>query len=393
MIHRYLESYIRSDLKKKMVFISGPRQVGKTTLARQIGERFFNDQYEYLNWDFAEDRNKLLSGIWQAQRDLFILDEIHKYKNWKGYLKGVFDKFKERFSVLVTGSARLDIYRKGGDSLLGRYRSYRLHPLSVAEIDAPAGDRGKTFTPFKELQFPSGGGDSFQTLLKYGGFPEVFIKQEERTLRLWHNERADRLVKDDIRDVELVRDLSSLQVLIRLLPGKVGSLFSLNALREDLMAAHKSVALWVEILERFYYHFRIYPYQSTLVKSLRKEPKLYLWDWSEIEDPSIRFENMVAGHLLKFCHFLEDVHGFKAQLNFVRDKEQREVDFLVCVDGKPWFCIEAKYTSQEVPSSLKYFSTRLKVPFVYLVVQKSKVDVFKDSVRILSADKFLRGLV
>ncbi len=393
MLRRYLENYIRNDLKEKMVFISGPRQVGKTTLARQTGERFFKDRYEYLNWDFAEDRKKILAGIWEAKGDLFILDEIHKYKKWKGYLKGVFDKFSERFSILVTGSARLDIYRKGGDSLLGRYRSYRLHPLSVAEIDTPAANAGKNFSPFRELQFPKSKGGSFEPLFKYGGFPEVFIKQSERSLRLWHNERANRLIKDDIRDVELVRDLSSLQILVRLMPGKVGSLFSLNALREDLMAAHKSVALWVEILERFYYHFRIYPYQSTVVKSLRKEPKLYLWDWSEVEDPSARFENMVAGHLLKFCHFLEDVHGFKAELNYLRDKEQREVDFLVSVNRKPWFCVETKYTNQDIPSSLKYFSSRLKIPCAFLVVQKPGIDVLRDPARVMSADKFLGGLV
>ena len=151
MLRRYLENYIRNDLKEKMVFISGPRQVGKTTLARQTGERFFQDRYEYLNWDFAEDRKKILAGIWEADGDLFILDEIHKYKKWKGYLKGVFDKFAERFSILVTGSARLDIYRKGGDSLLGRYRSYRLHPLSVAEIDTPDASAGKIFSPFREF--------------------------------------------------------------------------------------------------------------------------------------------------------------------------------------------------------------------------------------------------
>lgn len=390
MINRNLEKYILEDLKEKMVFISGPRQVGKTTLARHLAERFYKHSYEYLNWDFAEDRQKILKGIWQAERNFFILDEIHKFKQWKNYLKGVFDKYQDRFAVLVTGSARLDIYRKGGDSLLGRYRSYRLHPLSIAEIE---GGVLESITPFKDLEFKNSRSSSFEALFKYGGFPEVFVKQDERILRLWHNERVDRLIKDDIRDVELIRDLSSLQVLVRLLPTKVGSLFSLNALREDLLAAHKSVALWVEILERFYYHFRIYPLHSTLIKSLRKEPKLYLWDWSEIQEPSIRFENMVAGHLLKFCHFLEDVHGFKAQLNYLRDREQREVDFVVSIAGKPWFCVEVKYSGREVPASLKYFSSKLKIPQTFLLIQNSGMDVIKDDVRIMSADKFLGGLV
>lgn len=285
----------------------------------------------------------------------------------------------------------MDLYRKGGDSLLGRYRSYRLHPLSVAEIE---GTVSESLIPFKELNFTESKlSTSFETLFTYGGFPEVFLKQDQRALRLWHNERLDRLIKEDIRDIELIHDLSSLQVLVQLLSNKVGSLFSINTLREDLLAAHKSVALWVNILERFYYHFRIYPLQSTLIKSLRKEPKLYLWDWSEIEDPAVRFENMVAVHLLKFCHFLQDVHGFKAELNYLRDKEQREVDFLVSVKGKPWFCIETKFSRQDIPSSLKYFATRLKIPYTFLVIQNSKVDVIKDDIRIISADKFLRGLV
>ena len=390
MIVRTLEPYIQEDLKGKMVFLSGPRQVGKTTLACNLGKRFYKDSYEYLNWDFVEDRRKIISGIWQAERDLFILDEIHKYKRWKNYLKGVFDKYKDRFSILVTGSARMDLYRKGGDSLLGRYRSYRLHPLSVAEIE---GTVPESLVPFKELNFTEPKSSAFEALLTYGGFPEVFLKQDQRSLRLWHNERVDRLVKEDIRDVELIRDLSSLQVLVQLLPTKVGSLFSINTLREDLLAAHKSVALWVDILERFYYHFRIYPLQSTLIQSLRKEPKLYLWDWSEIEDAAARFENIIAVHLLKFCHFLQDVHGFKAELNYLRDKEQREADFLVSVRGKPWFCVEAKYSHQDVPSSLKYFAAKLKIPYVFLVIQNSKVDVIKDHIRIISADKFLRGLV
>lgn len=391
-IKRYLTEFILEDLKEKMVFISGPRQVGKTTLVQKIGEDTFVNKYIYLNWDNRKDRKAILEGIFQADKELFIFDEIHKYKRWKNYLKGEYDKYKKSFRFLVTGSARLDIYRRGGDSLLGRYRSYRLHPLSLAELL----DKEKEFTPFEKLNFRNSDKESrklFSQLLKFGGFPEVFIKQSERSLRRWHNERIDRLVKEDIRDIENLRDLSALQVLMELLPDKVGALFSLNSLREDLGVTHKTVSLWVDILERFYYHFRIYPYQSKRIRSLKKEPKLYLWDWSEVRDTASKLENMIALHLLKFCHFLYDTQGYKANLHYLRDAEKREVDFLVTIENKPWFCVEVKSSFKSIPSSLKYFAQKLKIPFVYEMVKEENIDYIKDNVRIISADKFLTAFV
>lgn len=392
MIKRYIEKRILDDLQDKMVFICGPRQVGKTTLSKQIGHKFFPDKYHYLNWDDREDRKYIIGGLLPGGKDLLIFDEIHKYRNWKNYLKGEYDKYKDKFKVLVTGSARLDIYRKGGDSLLGRYHSYRLHPLSLSELSS----QKVSFKPFSELVFAENSvknKELFFKLLKFGGFPEIFLKQEEKGLRRWHNERAERLIKEDIRDTQNIRDISSLQVLIELLPQKVGSLFSLNSLREDLGVTHKTVSLWVDIFERFYYHFRVYPFQSKLIKSLRKEPKLYLWDWSEVADDDARFENTIASHLLKFCHFLFDAEGYKAQLYYLRDKEQREVDFLVTIDNKPWFCLEVKNSFKDIPSSLMHFSRALKIPFAYEVVKEEGVDLIKGNIRILSASKFLSALV
>lgn len=392
MIKRYLEKHILEDIKDKMVFISGPRQIGKTTLANQIAEGFFAENFVYLNWDNRQDRKTILSGIFPAGKKLFIFDKIHKYKNWKNYLKGEYDKHKGKFNIIVTGSAQLDVYRKSGDSLLGRYHSYRLHPLSLQELSG----RKSLHIPFKELIFSDSGKgqrEPFDALFKFGGFPEIFTKQSEKTLRRWHNERADRLIKEDIRDIENLRDLSALQVLVELLPDKVGSLFSLNSLREDLNVTHKTISLWVDILERFYYHFRIYPFKSSLIKSLMKEPKVYLWDWSEIKDEDIRFENMVASHLLKFCNFLSDAEGYKAQVYYLRDKEQREVDFLVTVENRPWFCVETKSSFKNIPSPLRYFSLKLKIPFAYEVVKQENIDLRKDHIRIISADKFLNALV
>ncbi|MDO8579859.1 MAG: AAA family ATPase, partial [Candidatus Omnitrophota bacterium] len=261
MIERYLEKNIKEDLKEKMVFISGPRQVGKTTMAINLAKEIYPTSYSYLNWDYAGDREQMINGLWRADKKLFILDEIHKYRKWKNYLKGEYDKHKESFNILVTGSARLDIYRKGGDSLQGRYHTFRLHPFSVAEL---AGNKNKGFIPLKELTFDTAPYQVFENLYKFGGFPEQLNKQNERELRRWHLERVDRLIKEDIRDVESIRDLSAMQVLVQLLPKRVGSLFSLNSLREDLQVAHKTMAAWIEILEKFYYHFRIYPFKNKL---------------------------------------------------------------------------------------------------------------------------------
>lgn len=392
MIKRYLEKCVLDDLKEKMVFIGGPRQVGKTTFSKEIGERYFSDHFLYLNWDNRVDRQMILKGVYEADKNMLVFDEIHKYKNWKNYIKGEYDKYRDKFKIIVAGSSRMDIFRKGGDSLLGRYHYYRLHPFSLREI---YGEVNKII-PMKELQFVRPDKDCkelFNSLLKFGGFPEVFLKHNDKTLRRWHNDRVDRLIREDIRDIENVRDLSGLQIAVELIPDKVGSLFSINSLCQDLGVTHKTVSLWVDILERFYYHFRIYSYQTKKIKSLRKEPKIYLWDWSELKDEGSKFENIVASHLLKFCHYLSDSEGYKINLNFIRDIEGREVDFVVTVDNKPWFCVEAKVSGRDKMTPLKYIASRLEMPFSYQVVRESGIDIIKDNIRIISADKFLTGLV
>jgi hypothetical protein len=192
--------------------------------------------------------------------------------------------------------------------------------------------------------------------------------------------------------VENLRDLSALQVLVDLLPEKAGGIFSLNSLREDLLVTHKTIAHWVDILERFYYHFRIYPFQYSKIKSLRKEPKLYLWDWSQVSSEGQRFENMIASHLLKFCDFLRNTEGYKATVFYLRDLDQREVDFLVAVEGKIWFCVEAKLSKDRISPALKYFTNKMKIPFSYQVVKQEGIDNIEDNIRTISASTFLTGL-
>lgn len=392
MKKRYLTGYILKDLNEKMVFIGGARQVGKTSLAQFIVENYFQS-YDYLSWDYKKDRKNILQSRFKGDADIVVFDEIHKYKDWKNYLKGLYDKHKNDFKILVTGSTRLDVYRRGGDSMLGRYYYYRLHPFSLAEYL----EKQNNFTIFGELSFLDSNRaskEAYDILFKFGGFPEPLLRQSERGLRRWHNQRLYRLVKEDIRDLENIRDLSTLQVLVEILPDRAGSLLSINSLREDLSIAHKTTAKWIDILERFYYHFRIYPFSNKKIRSLKKEPKLYLWDWSEILDnDSVRLENIVASHLLKLCHYMNDVDGYKTELYFLRDIEGREVDFLVTEAGKPWFAVEVKSSFKEVSKNLTYFGNRLNIPFLYQVVSEKDVDIMEGNIRIMSADKFLLSLI
>jgi predicted AAA+ superfamily ATPase len=305
-------------------------------------------------------------------------------------VKGEYDKLKEKYSFLITGSARLDLYRKGGDSMLGRYHYYRLHPFTLAELVG----RESVPSVFREIPIRSQNDKAlFSALDKFGGFPEPFLKQNTRVLRRWHREKVDRLFRDDIRDIEQVRDIVNMQLLGDLLPDRTGSLLSLNSLREDLEVSHRAVSNWMNILESFYYCFRIYPFAAKNFRSLKKEAKLYLWDWSETDQEPARYENCVASHLLKLVHFLQDYEGYRAKLYYLRSLEKKEVDFLVTIDEKPWFAVEAKINDINPSPHLYYFAEKLKIPFSYQVVKRAGIDSFINGVRIVSADRFLAGLI
>jgi hypothetical protein len=319
-----------------------------------------------------------------------VLDELHKWRGWKGWLKGEFDAHRATLRFLVTGSARLDIYRRGGDSLQGRYHHYRLHPFSCNE--AGGGPPTRVPAPGHGLDFNAGADDTLDALLRYGGFPEPFLAQSARTHRRWQKERLERVLHEDVRDLAALRDLSSLQWLADLLPERVASPLSLNALRGDLEVSHRALTDWIELLERLYYVVRIRPFETSRVRTLRKMPKAYLWDWSEVPAPGPRFENLVAMHLLKLCHYLRDREGYDVDLHYVRDRVGREADFLVTAKGKPWFAAEAKLAETAIDPSLVYFRDRLRIPFVYQVVLHATRDVVEDGVRCLPAAKFLSAL-
>ena len=292
----------------------------------------------------------------------------------------------------MTGSARLDVYRRGGDSLQGRYHHYRLHPFSYAELAAEGTPEGPA--PGKELRIPAKGSQGTMTaLMEYGGFPEPFLAQSARRLRRWQKERLDSFFREDVRDLESIRDLTSMQLLADLIPERVGAPLSLNALREDLEVSNRAVTLWVDILERLYHLFRVRPFISPRVRSLQKMPKAYLWEMSLVSDPSKRFENLVALHLLKLCHFLHDREGIGAELHYLRDRAGREVDFLVTLDRKPWFAVEAKLTGTAIDPNLSYFRDRLRIPWTYQVTLEGGRDLVQNGIRCLPAHHFLGALV
>lgn len=369
-----------------MVLLAGPRQVGKTTLARQ----FLGENGTYFNWDNRNDRRSLLAAEWPVQRTTIVLDELHKYRFWKRWLKGEFDKHGRRHSFLVTGSARLDVYRRGGDSLQGRYNLYRLHPFSYPELLGLSTSQ----EPFHELRFsPATDRGPLEALLRFGGFPEPILAHDSRTHRRWQKERLDRFFREDVRDLTAVRDISMVELLSELLPDRVGSLLSINALREDLEVSHRAATNWLDVLERLYFLFRLRPYHSKKIHSIKKDRKLYLWDYSLVSAPAPRIENLVASHLLKFCHFLEDTEGYRIELHFLRDREKREVDFLVAVDRKPWFAVEVKTGKEPSSSHLRYFGERLRIPYLYRVVWNLKKSFLRDDLFVMTPTEFLSALV
>ena len=367
---RYLVPQVLHDLREKMTFVAGPRQVGKTTLAKSLP----GAKDGYLNWDVAADRERILRRELPAGK-LWAFDEIHKYRQWRGFLKGLFDGRRAGQRILVTGSARLDLYRYGGDSLQGRYHLLRLHPLSVAELKLKrAGELGD--------------------LLKLGGFPEPFFSGSEVAARRWSREYRNLLVREEVAGLERVSDLGSLELLALRLPELVGSPLSLNALREDLQVAHKTVAGWVSVLERLYAVFRLAPFGAPRLRAVKKEQKHYHFDWSLVPGEAPRFENLVASHLLKWVHFEQDAKGRDLELRYFRDTDGREVDFVVVEGRSPILLVEAKRGDQEVDRGLKYLRARFPKAEAWQLSETGTKDyVTPDGIRVAPALTFLRDLV
>lgn len=386
---RYLEQAIDHDALAdgKMAFISGPRQVGKSTMGRS----FLCSHNNEFNWDDQRFRRQWVKdpilALSSRGNGPVLLDEIHKDRRWKNRLKGLYDLKGKEFPIVVTGSARLDFFRRGGDSLLGRYIPYRLHPLSV-------GERVNSSTPDKILEadkvaFP------FEDLIKIGCFPEPVFGNSEAKAKRWSRLRLERLLYEDLRDLRHVQDLQALRVLVDLLPEKVGSLLSVNSLREDVGVAYATVRDWILILETLYHVFFVRPYAGKIKRTLKAEPKLYLFDILQIDSLSARYENLVALHLLKACHYWTDLAMGEFELRFLRTREKEEVDFVVIRDKKPWMLVECKSGDVKPTATLIKYAVKLRTLHNYQLVHKVGYDrKFVDvPVRVINYERFLAGLL
>lgn len=344
-MQRLYSSLITQDLANKMVFVGGPRQVGKTTLCNMIAESSYGSKgSQYLNWDNDDDRKIIMDTSWRKDISLVIFDELHKFPRWKQWLKGIYDNKQTLQQYLVTGSARLDTYKKGGDSLLGRYHYWRLHPLSIDELpDGINPDEG------------------FERLITFGGFPEPFLKADERESRRWRRERFDRIIREDIRDLSEIRNIQLLQLFVDALRSRAGQLVVLSNLAEDLQISPVTAKHWLQLIQELYVCFAVYPLTKNVPRSIQKPPKCYFYDNADTtNDHAARLENMVATTLLKRLHFLEDYYGHRCQLHYIRDKNGREVDFATIIDGKLEELIEVKTSDMSISSSLTYYNHMLK---------------------------------
>jgi predicted AAA+ superfamily ATPase len=371
---RYIADVAKEFLKKRAVFIGGPRQVGKTTFALElIGPKTTSQHPAYLNWDHGPSASKIRNNQLPLDEPLLVFDELHKFKMWKRWIKGVIDIEKHRRKIVVTGSARLDLYQRGGDSLFGRYRYIRLHPFSVAEL---AGEN-----PAEDVK----------RLLKFGGFPEPLFSENDRELKLWQRERLRRLIREDVRDISVIQNLAGIEQLAEMLPDRVGNPLSVQSLSEDIQVDHKTIKRWLTVLESMYYCYRIPPYGVSKIRAVKKEQKLYLWDWSTIEGAGERWENMVASQLLKYCHWLEDSEGETMELRFLRDTDKREVDFVVLKNKRPIFAVECKSGERSVGASIHYFAERTPIP-VFYQVHRGTSSYGSGKVRVMPFTKFCSEL-
>ena len=354
-----------------MVFVGGPRQVGKTTLAKQV----LGNREGYLSWDIPENRERILRRQLWADTSLWVFDEIHKHRGWRDLLKGLYDEWQGERQILVTGSARLDLYRHGGDSLQGRYHYLRLHPLSVAELGLSTNSE-------------------LADLLTLGGFPEPFFGGSAVEARRWSREYRTRLIRDDVADLERIEDLGRLELLMLRLPELVGSPLSINALREDLQVAHKTVANALDILERLYAIVRLSPFGSPRIRAVKKERKHFHLDWTLVRDEAARFENLVAIHLLKWVHHEQDTKGRDLELRYFRDIDRREVDFVIVEEGRPIVLVESKWSDADVSRSLRYLRERTDRPDTWQISATGAKDyVTADGIRVAPAVRFLSSLV
>jgi len=363
---RLLSKQIHADLNDyKMILLAGPRQVGKTTLAKSLYKTA-----DYMSWDIDEDRTRILNKEFK-KAPLWIFDEIHKYLKWRNYLKGIYDKTGASQRILVTGSAKLDILRKGGDSLQGRYYFLRLMPFTFSELK---------MSTQKDAQY----------LYHLSGFPEPFLKGSKSNANRWSRFYRQRVVREEISSNEQFNDLATIEIMYNRLPDLAGGTLSINSLAEDIQVANKTLGKWVDALERLYAIFRIPPFGSPQIKAIKKLQKVFFYDWNAVNDEGSRFENFIAVHLQKWIYHEQDINGRDVELRYYRDKYDREVDFVITENSQPIHFVEAKLSDSGTTKGLNYLTSKFPDTRASIVHLKGKKDfINKDGIEHIPSHKFL----
>ncbi len=399
----YVNMWKELAREKSMIFLAGPRQAGKTTLSNIIAASFSNTLY--FNWDIPVHRTMFIENpvFFEAvdRKDtttpLIVFDEIHKYRDWKNYLKGIYDQFHSKYTFLISGSGRLDLYQKGGDSMAGRYFLLHLWPFTIAEL----GKRNVVFDKFlkdplfinmsnhKELK------KIWEQLSVLSGFPEPYLSGKTTTWRRWSSTYAHQLIREDIRDLTEIKSVGDIETLYLILPSKVGSPLSMPSLARDLRVSYNSIQSWLSIFERFFMTFSISPWTTRISRAIQKERKVYLWDIPRVKEPSARFENMVAIELWRAVTAWNDMGYGSFSLHFIKNKEQQEVDFLIADNGEPLLLIEAKLSDTQPSPALVKFQKALEINAVQLTGAGESfrlVSSADKSILIAPAYQWLAGL-
>lgn len=352
---------------RQMILLSGPRQVGKTTVSKEMSDM-------YLNWDRRADRMLFLKGedevaraagldIRRSTTPLIVFDEIHHYPKWRQFLKGYFDTYGDSSRTLVTGSARLDLQKRGkGDSLMGRYFPFRMHPLSAGELLRPVLPTSETH---HAQELPE---EDWRALIEFGGFPEMFCSRSNSFSLRWRRLRREQLVRIDVANDTNIRDLDQLDALAEILAGRSGQQIVYSSLANEVQTNEVTARQWIATLSSFFYGFTVRPWSRNVSNSIRKTPKWYMRDWSGIKDDGARVETIIAGHLLKAVETWSDMGFGEYALYYLRDKNKNEVDFLVAKDGEPWMIVEAKNSDTKPTAALRGMQRQLGVGIALQVV-------------------------
>ena len=387
-----LDEHLRDN--RQMAFLTGPRQCGKTTLAKTLADRYFTwddlATRQLVAGDAAGLANAAGLSIASDRKTIITLDEIHKFVRWKSFLKGFFDLYEDRMRLIVTGSARLDIYKRGGDSLMGRYFLYHMHPLGVAELVRPELEATEIHAPRPVSA------EDWDALWSHGGFPEPFVRRDTRFTHRWRKLRREQLFREDLRDLTKIADVAGIRILSELLLARAGNQIVTASLSREIGVAETTVKAWIATLEYFHEGFTVRPWFRNIENSIRKTPKWYQRDWCEVADEGARFENLVACHLLKAVDMWNDLGLGDYALYYIRNKAKAEVDFLVAKNGSPWFLVEAKTSETNITPALAAMQKATGAAHAFQVVRDlpySGADAFsyREPVAV-SAQSFLSQL-